>query len=971
MTTPMPADTPSLDCRDLIQTGIDLAGERDLVRLQIRLVTAAAEIAQAAGGILYMWDDAERLVPQTLHFPDLDLPAKSEGAAALCTALAGIVPVVDRSGVGAADWLPAQAIAQRDTLQVPTLQGQSGAADIAAFDRDTLFQSGAGVVIPLSLGPRSLGSLLLIRSVEAGAFAAQPVAYAALLVAQAAGHINSLQMYRRMVTTSSALMAERDPQALLERIIVEAKYLSAADGALLFLRTPDNDLDAALIEIDSKGLRQDGHTKETSALRPVHLFDPQTGAPNRGTYASLAALDQKTIKIGDVHLEQTDAAAAVGQFDKAMAYQTQSILAVPMVDRRRETLGVLYLVNARDIMSDEIVSFGDDVSVMIETLARQAAEALDNQAVYRELVETGISLSAELDHDLLLEKILLEAKEICHAEGGSLYLITEDERLEFSIVHNDHLKIAMGGKTGQPITLPALRLYDDEGNENHNAVATHVALSGETVNIQDAYEVEDYDFSGAKKFDESQGYRSKSFLTVPLKDRDNQVIGVLQLINARDWVTEEIVPFNAQVQPLVESLASQAAVALNNQQLMQAQKDLLVSFIQLIAGAIDAKSPYTGGHCQRVPELTMMLTKAAVKSEAAPFADFDLNADELYELQIAGLLHDCGKVTTPEYVVDKATKLETIYNRLHEVRTRFEVCKREAEITYYKGLAEGGDAAALKQTLDAELTALDDDYAFVAECNIGGEFMDDGKLERLAQIAARTWTRTLPARIGLSQSEETDLCAALGIAAADWAQARDTEALPVTEPLLYDADHHITRRNAAELGKVYAQYGIKMDIPEHAFNRGELYNLSIRRGTLTEEERFKINDHIIQTIIMLNHLPFPRTLRRVPEYAGGHHEKMDGTGYPRRLMKEEMSLPARVMAIADIFEALTANDRPYKPPKTLSQALKIMSFMVKDAHIDPDLFQLFLESGVYKEYGDAFLDPSQVDEVDVSQYLAH
>ena len=483
-------------------------------------------------------------------------------------------------------------------------------------------------------------------------------------------------------------------------------------------------------------------------------------------------------------------------------------------------------------------------------------------------------------------------------------------------------------------------------------------MSGDSINIPDAYKAKDFDFSGTKKFDKGTGYRSGSFLTVPLINHDGDVIGVLQLLNAQDTDTGEVISFSEDIQPLVEALTSQAAVALDNQYLIDAQKQLLDSFIELIASAIDAKSPYTGGHCQRVPELTKMLARAACDSRAPLYRDFDLTEDEWYELHISAWLHDCGKVTTPEYVVDKATKLETIYDRIHEIRTRFEVAKRDVEIDYLKAMLDGkGDAKKLKKERDERLAQLDDDFAFVAECNIGGEFMAPERVERIKEIAGRTWTRTLDDRLGISRDE-----------AKRRAQVPERPA-PVEESLLADKEEHVIRRDSPDAMTDDNPFGFQLDVPAHKYNLGEIYNLCIPRGTLTAEERFKINDHMVQTIVMLEQLPFPKHLRRVPEYAGGHHETMIGTGYPRKLTKDDMSIPARIMAIADIFEALTAADRPYKAPKTLSESIRIMSFMKKDQHIDEDLFHLFLETGVYKEYAERFLKPEQIDEVDVSQYL--
>lgn len=581
------------------------------------------------------------------------------------------------------------------------------------------------------------------------------------------------------------------------------------------------------------------------------------------------------------------------------------------------------------------------------------------QPSFKRLIDIGIALSAEKDSNRLMEIILLEAKEIGRADGGTLYIRNRDDQLDFTIVRTDSLGIAQGGTTGEEISLPAVNMFSEDGEENLQNLVSYVANTGETINLENAYETDKFDLTGTKKFDAATGYKSISFLTVPLKNNTGRVIGVLQLLNSIG-PDGEVCPFSAETQPLIEALASQAAVSLENQNLLESQKNLLDSFIELMASAVDAKSPYTGGHCQRVPELTEMLTEAACKSKLPPFADFSLNEEEWYELHIGAWLHDCGKVTTPEYVVDKATKLETITDRIHEIRTRFEVVKREKVIAYQDKLLAGAEnGEMLKMALDKELAQLDDDFAFVAECNLGGEFMEQERLDRLARIANYEWTRTLDDRIGVSFDE------------AKRKARTEPKPLPAVEKLLEDRVDHIVEHDVAvHSADPNNPYGFKVDVPEHKYNLGEVYNLSISRGTLTDEERFKINDHIVQTIVMLENLPFPRHLERVPEIAGGHHEKMDGTGYPKKIMGGEMSIPARIMAIADVFEALTAADRPYKKPKTLSESIKIMGFMVKDQHLDPELFQLFLSSGVYQEYAERFLEPFQIDEVDIGQYLS-
>jgi len=520
------------------------------------------------------------------------------------------------------------------------------------------------------------------------------------------------------------------------------------------------------------------------------------------------------------------------------------------------------------------------------------------------LYKVGIALSAEKNKDRLVEMILLEAKQLCHADGGTLYLRDDEDRLRFAIMRTDSLGIALGGTTGKSIDLPPIPIFDPTtGLPNKKNIATVAVVDKRSVNVADAYDTDDgFDFSGTKKFDERNQYRSRSFLTIPLVNNEDIVIGVLQLLNARDPATGEVVAFREDHQRIVEALASQAAIALDNQILLDGQKELLESFIKMIAAAIDAKSPYTGGHCERVPILTEMLARAACDVTDGPFASFTLSPEEWYELRIAAWLHDCGKVTTPVHVMDKATKLETIADRMETVRARFEVLRRDVEIAFLRALAAGTSKSDAERTRDETLRALDDDLAFVEKSNVGGEFLPPDAQDRITKIGARTY---------MVGGKETRL-----------------------------------------------------------LSDDEVKNLRISRGTLNDEERIVINGHMVQTIRMLEALPFPRHLRRVPEYAGGHHEKMDGAGYPKGLFAGDMSIPARIMAIADVFEALTAQDRPYKKGKTLSESMKIMSFMVKDNHLDPSLFALFVQSGVYKEYGAKFLPRELIDTVDEQALLA-
>ncbi|MGC2048435.1 MAG: GAF domain-containing protein, partial [Gallionella sp.] len=277
----------------------------------------------------------------------------------------------------------------------------------------------------------------------------------------------------------------------------------------------------------------------------------------------------------------------------------------------------------------------------------------------KELNEIGVALSRQHDLNSLLETILVAAKRITNADAGTLYLYEPElQVLRFEILRNDTLKTAMGGTSGVPIGFYPIRLYDETGNANHAMVVSHAALSGETVNIPDAYMAQGFDFSGTKNFDAKTGYRSRSFLTVPMRNHEDEVIGVLQLINALDRESGEIVKFSTDDQQLLESLASQAAIALTNHRLIAQLEELFEAFIQLINTAIDDKSPYTGGHCARVPALTMMFAEAVSRTQRGPLRDFVMTDRDRRELKIAGLLHDCGKITTPVHVVDKSTKLQ-------------------------------------------------------------------------------------------------------------------------------------------------------------------------------------------------------------------------------------------------------------------------------------------------------------------------
>lgn len=531
-----------------------------------------------------------------------------------------------------------------------------------------------------------------------------------------------------------------------------------------------------------------------------------------------------------------------------------------------------------------------------------------DQRLFWRLIEISTALSGERNTSRLFERILDAAQDITHADGGTLYLIKEKEEgrpvLEFEILRTNSLMLRLGGTSGNPIEIAPLHLYHEDGTPNHNNIATHTALTRELVNIEDAYFAENLDFSGTKAFDARSGYRSKSFLTVPLCNHADEIIGVLQLVNAKNPDTGETVEFPRNLEPIVVALASSAAIALDNQILLQDHKDLLDAFIKVIAQAIDAKSAHTSAHCQRVPVLTELIAQAACETYEGPLAEFNLDESQWYELRVASWMHDCGKLATPNSLLDKATKLHLMLDGIDAVKTRFAAAMVTLELSFLRQMqAQPERVGALQEILEEELAALRDDCLFIEKANVGGEFMKPEDQARVKRIAGHKW--------------------------------RDH--LGMEKPVLTEE---------------------------------EVKFLCIERGTLSFEERQKINDHMTVTIQMLESLPFPKNLKRVPEYAGGHHEKMDGTGFPRGLKREQMSWPARMMAIADIFEALTASERPYKAPMKISQALGILQKMQQQNHIDPDLFRLFVSSRVWEKYARIYLRPDQLDITDASAYLA-
>lgn len=555
-----------------------------------------------------------------------------------------------------------------------------------------------------------------------------------------------------------------------------------------------------------------------------------------------------------------------------------------------------------------------------------------NEIILPDLLALNDSLIND-DYPVIIEKVMRVARKACDADGCFFFSVSDNKYINLEYSRVNSLNVGISG-TENMAFFPSVFLPDVK-NRSRKAPSEYCALNREIINSPNIFQTTGIDTDLIAKFDDANNYSTISLLAIPLVDRKDNLLGVAQFTNAKD-ANGKIISFTTEAQKVVLSVCKLITIALENKNQKEAYSQLLESFIEVLARAIDAKSPYTGSHCQRVPIIARLLATAAVQETTGNLKTFEMSPDDWYTLHIASWLHDCGKVTTPEYIVDKATKLETIFNRIHEIRNRFEILRRDAHIEYLQKRLNNIDT---KQHLQAEFVAkvkqLEEDFAFVAKCNTGDIELNDRDIARLEQISQIQFVRYFNWMLGLSWAERDNV------------ENKDFYVHPARENLLQNRKDQI--------------FG--------PYNRGELYNLEIRRGTINKEERDKINEHIVVTIDMLKALPFPKELSKVVEYAGAHHERIDGKGYPNGLTGDQMSVPAKIMAIADIFEALTANDRPYKEPKKLSEVLRIMQQMKHNGHIDPDLYDVFIRSKVYQDYAEQYMDKNQIDEVTPEDYL--
>ncbi len=713
----------------------------------------------------------------------------------------------------------------------------------------------------------------------------------------------SLADHRRLLNVAQRITAQKDIAALCETILTEAQNLTCADGGTLYLLKDQGQaavLEFAIVRNLSLGLKYGGKGAGPASFAAIPMY--QNGEPNRHNIATYAAHLGQLVNIADAYQASEFDFSGTRKLDQQLGYRTRSVLCLPLKTESGELVGVLQLLNA--IQQGQASTFAVQQHAVLQALASFAAIALQQQRKVQEQKELLIALAGEPNAALLLNRILDEAQSITNADGGTLYLLQDcgqQARLEFSLLRNQSLGIRLDARQIKEQGLPPIALYLEDGSENHQHIAAHAALTKQTINIVDAYHDDSFDFVGTREFDAQYRYKSVSFLTVPLLNHTDDVIGVLQLVNARDSKDGTTIAFAASLQPLINALAKYAAIALNNLLLVDEHKKLLDAFIRVIAQAIDAKSPHTSGHCQKVPLLAELLTRALCADDGV-FADFRFDDDQWYELRVAAWLHDCGKLATPDSILDKATKLHTLHDRIEMIAARYASLRQQLSAEFWQRQASDAGVIQDHAQLQQQLAQLDDELEFLRRVNQGAEFLAPEHKQRIHSIASRQWL--------------------------------DAKGQP--QPML---------------------------------SPDEVYNLSVERGTLTAEERGKINDHIVVTNQMLASLPFPRKLQRVPEYAGNHHERIDGSGFPNGLTGEQMSIPARVLAIADIFEALTASDRPYKQPMKISQALSILRRMRDDRHIDPDLYHVFLTARVWEQYADKVLKPEQLDAVDIQQFL--
>ena len=545
-----------------------------------------------------------------------------------------------------------------------------------------------------------------------------------------------------------------------------------------------------------------------------------------------------------------------------------------------------------------------DLNQMLNQVVSSITTLAESQVSHiRRLTKIGESLSSVTDLHQIFDMILEEAVAFTNADGATIYQVSEDKKyLDFETLFNGTMGLRLGGARGV-VGWPSIPLYDENKNPRLSNIVTNAFHLKRSLVFDDVYETTEFDVSGTKNADQSHNYRSKSMLTIPLKNHEDEVLGVIQIINALDK-KHNVVSFSQEHQTMVSSLASQASIALSNRQLIVDLENLLMEFMRSIAFGIERKSKYSGDHIMRVAQLTDMIAAKLNTADSGHFADLNFSENELKELSMAGWMHDVGKIITPAFIMDKSTKLETVMDRISLLKERFEKMELGLELMSIKLSPPDFEAfikehfpLAAEPTLAGAYTWLQSSFQFIERLNKGKEFVPDSDIQRIDIIAAVCFS-----------DNNKEYCL-------------------ITE--------------------------------------NELTNLHVRRGTLTQDETKQMSAHVSVTWEMLSKLSFPKKYKNVAFYAATHHEKLNGRGYPRGLSADDLPLQSRIIAVADIFEALTAADRPYKKAKTLAESLKILAFCVKDGDLDSDLLDFFLDSGLYLDYALKFMNPLQIDTVDI------
>lgn len=491
-----------------------------------------------------------------------------------------------------------------------------------------------------------------------------------------------------------------------------------------------------------------------------------------------------------------------------------------------------------------------------------------------DILNIGIALSAEKDQNRLLEMIVSEARRITKADAGTLYMVDGDQ-LVYRIMQNESMGTFKGGG-GEVIPFPPVQM-------NMENISAFVAITHQSVNIPDVYNALEFDFTGPKKFDAATGYHTLSMLVIPLENHEGTVIGVLQLINAQDEAGN-LIPFGHHFEKVVSSLASQAAIFLTNIQLLRDIENLFNSFVDVMATAIDSRTPYNANHSRRVALLAGELARVINEEPDSRWGYETFDKDRIAQLVMAGWLHDIGKIATPLEVMDKSSRIE---RPMELIMQRFDYIHSQLEKQYLeKKLAlrstSTQEQAALDEWWEKELQSLQETREFIIKVDNPATFVDKDLQEKVREIASRTYK---------------------GITG---------EIFPWLKP-------------------------------------DEVTALCVMKGTLTDTERQVMEDHVVVTGRMLSKMPFTAKLKDVPYFAAIHHEHLDGKGYPNRLAEDDIPVEGRILALVDVFDALTADDRPYKKAMPLEQALKILGFMVKDHELDGDLLEIFIKHQVWEK----------------------